>query len=265
MIYVKSNAKINLYLKVVGVESELHKLETVMCPISIYDEICIEESLEDKIEGMELPLCDNIMYKALNLFRREYNIDKCYAIKIKKDIPMMAGLGGGSSNAVAVLKALYYLNNIEIDDKVYDLAFKCGSDCAFFVNNKISFVTGTGNILKNANTCYVYGVLVFDKVYVSTKCAFNMIDKLGIRSEPCGCEENDENNFYNDLEKGLDKETYEKITQIKSRLKENQACVSIMSGSGGSVFGLFNTIEKRNDCYKKIKNEYSYVRMFEIL
>ena len=134
---VKSNAKLNLNLKVVGKIGNLHELESIMVPIDLYDYIEIKESEEDRIFGMDIPIETNLMYKALCKIRSLYNIDKHIEITINKNIPIFSGMGGGSGNAAAVILALSQIwkLNMTIEEMVR-IGKEIGSDVPFFIINK---------------------------------------------------------------------------------------------------------------------------------
>ena len=258
---VKSNAKINLSLKVCEKIDTLHKIESIMVPISIYDKITIEENESDVIYGMDIPYKENIMYKALSIFKSEYKVNKCYKILIEKEIPIKAGLGGGSSNAACILKALGKEHNICFDDLV-KLSAKIGSDVTFFMYNKPSYVSGTGDMIKPYD-CFakLFVVIIFDNDMFSAKEMYEKYDLLDEKSKL----NNEKKNYFNDLEKGLSAEEKEKIESIKRDLILNGAVYSLMSGSGGSVFGIFKTKEDSQRCEEKLKEKYGKVVAFETI
>ena len=253
---LKSNCKINLNLKIVGLKDGYHLLESVFCPISLYDYIEINISDEDDILGMDIPLEENIMYKALKIMKKKYNVDKCVKIHIEKNIPMQAGLGGGSSNAATIIKGLNSLFNLNLsENEMIEVAKELGSDVPFFIVNKPSFVEGRGErITPIDNFNKIFGLLVFDDIYMSTKEVFNVFDE-------CYCEEI--NFTENDLEKAVFKISGgEKIKEIKKYLYETGCKKALMSGAGGAVFGL---CEKKDlkEVYSKVVKKYKKVWMFE--
>ena len=276
---IKSNAKINLSLKVIGKEMSLfetgclHYIESVMAPINIYDYIEINESATDEIIGMDIPMESNLMYKALCKVRDKFKIKKCVKIIIDKRIPVFAGLGGGSGNAASIILALNEMWGLSMTpEEMMNLGKKVGSDVSFFIMNRPAFVYGTGDkisLIKNFEK--IKGILVFDGDKSSTKEVYDNIDEFPF-SKPINKDElNDivSNKInikcVNDLEKGLDLSMIKKINQIKRDLELCGAKTSLMSGSGGSVFGIFEDEENRNDCYKELKNKYKFVCEFETL
>ncbi len=258
---IKSNAKINLYLNVYEKVDGLHLIESLMVPISLYDEIEITENDYDVIEGMNIDLKSNIMYKALCLFREKYNTHKKYKIKINKNIPIGAGLGGGSGNAAEVLKFLAKENNVN-KNEIPKLSKEVGSDVSFFIENKVAIVSGTGDKICLSTVNKLYGVLVFDDDYVNTKESYMRLDEIEreYKESPL-----DMTMYSNDLELALRDKTKNKIESIKEILLKQGAYFSLMSGSGGSVFGLFKTEAEALKCKENIINKYKNVFVFHTL
>lgn len=259
---MKSNAKINLMLKVCEKNGNLHNIESKIVPISIYDKISITKAKEDQILGMNIPMEENIMYKALQEFRKEYNILDNYKIKIKKDIPIVAGLGGGSSNAATILKYLGRKYKVSAKE-LLTISEKIGSDVSFFIYNKPCFVSGTGNIIKpleGFKNCY--GVIVFDDLKFEVGKMYSSLDALREKKD---IHENNSSKYFNDLEFAIPNECKEKIQAIKNDLLANNAICSLMSGSGGTVFGLFNNYKEAKKCELKLKNKYKVVKKFKTI
>lgn len=257
---IKSNAKINLNLKVCGKIGLLHEIESIIVPISLYDSITIEENDEDIILGMNIPYKDNIMYKALTIFKEKFGIEDCYKITINKTIPVQAGLGGGSSNAAFVLKTLGEIYNID-NKELIKLSSEIGSDVTFFMYNKPSLVRGSGNIITTyENFSKQYGVLVFDNDMFSAKEMYTRYDLLE------NTDKNDADNIhFNDLERSLTPVEKEKIDSIKKSLMANGALYSLMSGSGGTVFGIFNSRHDAKKCEENLMDNYNKVVAFETI
>lgn len=255
---IKSNAKINLNLKITGTKDGYHMLDSVFVPISIYDSIEINESDKDEIIGMDINLSDNIIFKAINLVRNKYNIDKKYQVKINKKIPMQAGLGGGSSNGAMVLKALNEMNGLGLSqDDLAMLGLELGSDVPFFIYNKPANVYGRGEIIKPIEDLKkIYGVVVFDNLHFNTKEVYDTYDKIKYASYEL---ENDLEIAARTLPKG------NKIIDIENDLINCKAYRASLTGSGGAVFGLFIDEESAKTIEKKLKNKYHFVKYFESL
>ena len=251
---IKSNAKINYNLKIVGKKDGFHLLDSIFVPIDIYDDIEIMESDRDQIIGMDIDFEKNIIYKAICLIRELYDIDKKYIVMIKKNIPMEAGLGGGSSNAAFTLKLMNEMNNLNLSlEKLAEIGLKLGSDVPFFIYNKTASVKGRGEIINPIAAKKLFGVLVFDDLKFSTKEVYDTYDKI----EKVGTLNNDLEEAARILPNG------KRIEEIEKDLLNNGAYYASLSGSGGAVFGLFNSIEECNRIEKQLKNRYYYVKSFK--
>ena len=279
---IKCNAKINVFLNVVGKKEvanrgTLHEIESLIVPINIYDNIEIYENDIDEIIGMDIPMETNLMYKALCKVRNLFNIEKKVKIIIEKNIPVFAGLGGGSSNAAAVIKALNVMWNLKMGtQEMISIGKEIGSDIPFFIINKPSFVYGIGEKVEFVdNYEKIKGILIFDNDKSSTKEVYEKVNEfpfsmskmynLKLEGYNSKNETNDYSLYNNDLEKGLSLKMYSKIQDIKNKLIEYGAIYSAMSGSGGSVFGIFVNENEMKESYEKIKQKYKYVYMFENL
>ena len=253
-IYKKSNCKINLNLKIVGIKDGYHMLESVFCPISLYDDMTIEKDTEDIVVGMNIPLESNIIYKTIKLFKEKYNIKEGVKVTINKNVPMQAGLGGGSSNAAFTIIGMNELFDLGLsNDEMIEFGKQIGSDVPFFIINKPSFVQGRGEIIQPLEKFdKIYGVLVFDDIYMSTKEVFNVYDSIINKQET-----------ENDLEQAVVKiENGNKICDIKKFLLGCGCKSSLMSGAGGSVFGLCNK-EELEGIYNKVSKKYLKTWKFE--
>jgi 4-diphosphocytidyl-2-C-methyl-D-erythritol kinase len=144
MVIKKAYAKINLALEVKNKIDGYHKVNNVMIPIDLYDEIVLKIAKKDSITcGVEIE--NNICEKALKLFKERFGIDKGVSIFIIKRIPVMAGLAGGSTDAAATLMGLVELFNLEVSNKeLFDLAKELGSDVPFFISNQLALCTNRG-------------------------------------------------------------------------------------------------------------------------
>ena len=255
IIYKKSNCKINLNLKIVGIKDGFHMLESIFCPINIYDNLKVSLSTEDIVLGMDIPQESNIIYKTIKKFKTKYNIKENVKVEIDKNIPMQAGLGGGSSNAAFVIVALNEMFDLKLSEReMIDFGKELGSDVPFFIVNKPSFVEGRGEIITPLeNFDKIYGILIFDDVYMSTKEVFLKYDNL----------ENNKSVSENDLEEAVFLfENGEKIKSCKEFLLKCGCYKALMSGAGGSVFGLCEK-EDLDYIFKKAQERYQKVWKFK--
>ena len=258
---VYPNAKINIYLDIVGKRVDgYHELETLMIPVDIFDEMQIEFSDEDDVLCEGINKEENLVYKALKLFKEEYCVDKNFKISLKKNIPSKAGLGGGSSDAAFTIKALCDMCNIDIqkeEEKIIQIAAKIGSDVPFFIYNKPAIARGKGEKIEVVEFEKINGVIIFDGLGFSTKEVFSNVVVCGEKNKKL---------VRNDLEKAISiyKES-NRVFEIKKELIEKGCFESGMSGSGSSVFGLCRTEEESKKVADELKQTYLYVTAFKSL
>lgn len=263
----RAYGKINLGLKVVSKRSDgFHNLEMIMAKIGLYDEIKFEESdtLEVICDGVSQE--ENLVYKVAKYLKERYSVLKGAKIIVNKNIPMGAGLGGGSSDAACVINTLNELWNLSLseEDKI-EIALKFGSDIPFFINNNFAYATGRGEKLEEIKiNGEIELLIVKPKESVSTKEIFKMVvvedEKSNIKKVAekfeNGCTKEAVIMIENDLEKYTNKLLCGKIESIKSKLKELGSFKSIMSGSGSSVIAFFDSekdIRKAEEYFKEEK------------
>lgn len=252
------NAKINIGLNVVERRPDgYHNLESIFYPINIYDRLQIEPDTE-KVSGLcsvELSgitiqgaVEDNLVVKAYNLIWEKYHIP-AVKVKLSKLIPMGAGLGGGSSDAAYMLKGLNELFALNIpEEELEQMAARLGADCAIFIKNKPVYATGIGNIFHyDVNIPPLTGkylLLVKPEVFVSTRDAYSMIHpgqpQYSLTESICMPISQWKERIVNDFEKSVFAK-FPLIRQVKDTLYDMGAEYASMSGSGSSVFGIFNT------------------------
>ncbi|MBK47762.1 MAG: 4-(cytidine 5'-diphospho)-2-C-methyl-D-erythritol kinase [Pelagibacteraceae bacterium] len=249
-IKCKAFAKINLFLNVFDkTKDNLHNLNSLVCFISLYDEISISENKEFslKVKGpfKNFITDKNIIKKTVQSYSKFLNIKTKYKIILNKKIPVSAGLGGGSADAAAVLKGLNNLNNKKIKQKdLFNIAMKIGSDVPACLYNKNVFFSGYGQILSKAPKLPTFFALLINPgKELSTKNIFNMYKKKNSKKINNNFEY-DKFFFWvkkqnNDLQEYSQKILPE-IKQMLNFLNRSQNClVSRMTGSGPTVFGIF--------------------------
>ncbi|MCX6160680.1 MAG: 4-(cytidine 5'-diphospho)-2-C-methyl-D-erythritol kinase [Ignavibacteriae bacterium] len=261
---LKTPAKINIGLKIIGRRDDgFHNIETIFCPVKLYDEIDIRLTPSQKdfnsiiIKSLKrtVPVNrNNTCVKAIELFFRSFSIREFFKIEIliTKNIPVGGGLGGGSSDAGAVLKHLinYFKIDIKTDrKKILGTALAVGSDVPFFLIQKPCFASGRGEnmrILKDFLPDFNI-LLVNPNQHVSTKWAY---ESLGLKPgedyngpvSVLGTTENFDiskpDNFSNDFEKTVFIR-YPELARAKEELYEQGAVFASMSGSGAVLYGFF--------------------------
>ena len=254
IISLKAHAKVNLFLEILGKRDDgYHEIETIMQEISLADNLQFEEIQEGiKLEcnNKNIPINqDNLVCKAANLILKECGIKKGVLISLEKNIPVGAGLGGGSSDAAATLKALNSLWKVGLNDgDLIEFAAKLGSDIPFFINGKTSLCSGRGEVISPVKVRDRMDYLIlFPRVHISTETIYKnlkidltkkrkdvsvFLDALKY-SEVDGISKL----LFNRLEEVIFA-TYPDLLQIKSSLESFDFCGLSISGSGSAFFGL---------------------------
>ncbi len=253
MIKVKAYAKINLGLHIVGKRPDgFHNIETVFHRINLFDAITVREN--DTIvvtsENSEIPTNnENLCWKAVEMLQHELHTTRGAAIHIAKNIPVGAGLGGGSSDAAIILQTVPFVWGKQIDtETAKTLALKLGSDVPFFLGGQSAYAEGRGEKLSYVLLDLPYWiVLVNPGIHVSTPWAYKTLSEKRNGTFPhrttlgkifslssFQCVTTAENDF-----EEIVFEAYPEIGTIKKKLLALHAVLALMSGSGSSVFGLF--------------------------
>lgn len=249
------NAKINLGLNIVSKRMDgYHNLETIFYPIGIKDalEIIVRENqpqdtfFEEGVKVNTLPE-DNLVMKALKLLRSKYNFPPIEVHLLKK-IPFGAGLGGGSSDASFMLKLLNDTFSLGASDgELADLAVRLGADCPFFIYNHPVFASGIGERFEaiDLSLADFEFVVIKPDVHVSTKDAFENVHpeqpQMSLKDIIKLPLTEWKRLMVNDFEKSVFSK-YPQIGAIKEQLYSNGAIYASMTGSGSSVFGIFNHV-----------------------
>ncbi len=267
---VKAPAKINLYLEIINKRADgYHNIESVMHTVSLFDILEFTKIKDNKIELV----CDNadlfdtkknLVYKAAEKVKEKYKINFGVKIKLTKNIPMGAGLGGGSSDAAATILALNKIWNINDDIKNLELlGATLGADVPFFMTGGTAKISGIGDIVEKINTNFSGTfVLVKPNFGVSTPYAYSKvkfpltnthkISKITTILEKEAFDfESAKDLFFNRFEDFIFDE-YQEIKQIREVL-EDLGCASLMSGSGATVFGLVHDKENLDFILNELK------------
>jgi 4-diphosphocytidyl-2-C-methyl-D-erythritol kinase len=272
-ILLLSPAKINLYLRVLDKRPDgYHNLENLMQTISFCDEIeihLLQETNKPEIslecDNKNIPAgIDNIAVRAARNFIDASGIKNNIHIKLRKKIPMGAGLGGGSSNAGTVLMGLNLLSgNLLSMDNLTKLAIRLGSDVPFFLYGGLALCTGKGEKVKPLSPLQEYWIaLVNPGILISTKEIYELFVKFRLTYHTksanllqCGGMQYIDNIIpimCNDLEE-IAMQTHPRLREIKSSL-ENSGCLKAMvTGSGSTVFGLCRSPEESESICSKIR------------
>ena len=247
------NCKINIGLSIVEKRKDdgYHNIESIFYPVDLCDvlEIRPNDAKQDcfKISGLDIgntSAQDNLCIKAVNLLREEYKSIPYLNIHLHKQIPTFAGLGGGSSDATFTLKLLDFLFNLRIEEeKMLSLAARIGSDCSFFVKNKPTYVFSKGEKSKDitldlSKYCVL---LVKPELRISTAEAYRGIvpkaSEVSYTSLPDIKEWRGV--LKNDFEDSLFPK-YPILEEMKEMMYKNGAIYASLSGSGATVYGIFD-------------------------
>ena len=272
---IKAYAKINLGLDIIGRrEDGYHLLRMVMQSVGLADRLVFAKNSTGKIRIRSnldfLPTGPkNLVYKAAELIRKEYGIEDGIDINIEKKIPVAAGLAGGSSNAAAAIIAIDSLFGLEMDiEKMCNIGTAIGADVPFCIIGGTALAEGIGEKLTKLPAmpdCNI--LLVKPKFGISTKDAYQAVDARPIEDHPDidaivgALAGNDLNgicaNMGNVLE-SVSCSKYPVLEQIKEKMRGFGAVNAMMSGSGPTVFGIFDDRNAAQKAYLDFKNsEYA--------
>lgn len=243
-----ANAKINLGLLITEKrEDGYHNIETIFYPVKLYDvvEINASATLQFESAGLEIPSQGkNLCEKAFESLQTEYDI-KPISIHLLKNIPIGAGLGGGSSDAANVLKMLNEMNDLGINpDELKKRAEKLGADCPFFIENKPVFADGIGTSFQDVSIDLsdYFIVIIKPDVHISTAEAYQNVipqtPKVDLKRAIQLPIQEWKYHIVNDFELGVFQK-YPEIEEIKHAFYTKGALFASMSGSGSAVFGIF--------------------------
>ncbi len=248
-------AKINLGLHILHKRNDgYHELETGMIPVPFFDilEILPADDFQFKQTGLTIPgdSDTNLCVRAYQLMKDRYSIPPAY-IHLRKIIPMGGGLGGGSSDAAFVLKGLNSIFNLEIDTITLEqLAGELGSDCPFFIQNVSQIAEGRGERLTKIplELKGYYFKIINIGIHVGTKEAyagaqFSTSKKTvkEILSQPISSWKNE---LVNDFEKTVF-QLHPQLAELKEKLYWEGAIYAAMSGSGSTLFGIYENEPKK--------------------
>ena len=249
---IKSFSKINLGLKVLNLRHDnYHNISSVFIEVDLHDTLTFTPSSSFSLHCSNdiIPInTENTITKAYKLLNKKFNFKNHYKILLEKNIPIGGGMGGGSSNAAFTLKALNKLNNLKLtNEQLYESSLKIGSDVPFFIEGGIKLVSGRGEIINNYSAPLIndlYILLIFPDFSVDTSWAYKKIkNKLQYKEYstkfPALDSQVNWKLFENDFE-DIVGSAYPEIFEIKQFLYNNGALYSGLSGSGSTMFGIYN-------------------------
>jgi 4-diphosphocytidyl-2-C-methyl-D-erythritol kinase len=256
-------AKINLSLKILGRRDDgFHELETLIAPISLYDELRIEKKrpgneIKFRCDDPSVPQDDdNLAVRAANAFFEATKIESAISIELKKKIPHGAGLGGGSSDAASVLLALNELFEAKLSrEALAEIAEPIGSDIPFFVFQSAALCKGHGETVTPVNLKRQFSILLLKPAFaISTIWAYSRWQDSreipGVRYE---AQQFADQTFVNDLERPV----FEKFV-FPAHLKmwllgQSEVGAALMSGSGSTMFAVMHQDADAENLAKRAK------------
>lgn len=258
---MKAYAKINLTLDILGKRQDnYHEINSIMQQIDLYDELTFEKS-EDIIVQSQFK--DDIILKTILKLKELFQIKEGITVSTKKNIPVAAGLAGGSTDAATTLIALNQLWNLNLStEDLIKIAAELGADVPFCIIGKSCFVSGKGEIVEKIDIPKMDVLLINPGYEISTKEAYEKLDKKEYDKKFSSLKLKNSNdikevasNIHNDFI-NIQKEDVKEI--IKEVINSGALNASI-TGKGPTVFGIFENKEKALEAYKNLKDRYKFV------
>ena len=261
-IIERAPAKINLGLDIIGKhEDGYHELSMIMISVDLNDYVTVSDLETDGIimesNNHKMPLnARNDVFKAASLIKERYGIKKGVKIVLEKSIPICAGLGGGSTDAAATIRALNKLWELNLSkDEMIEIGFAIGSDVPYCLDAGCALITGKGEVVQCLNThLSSWVVLVKPDFGISTRTIFSEIDcntisRVDIEALKAAILAEDYKAMIEHMGNSLEDVTISRkpfIQKIKDKMMKCGADVALMTGSGPTVFALCPS-EKRAD------------------
>lgn len=264
-IELYSHAKINLRLDILRKRADgYHDIRTVLQKVSLRDELRVTVSsrgINVVCDNQQVPVNEgNLAYTAAQTMLNRYKVKDGVSISIKKNIPIAAGLGGGSSNAASTLVGINQLFELGISkQELMKIGKDIGADVPFFIFGNTALATGIGDRLEKIEIIpKLWLLLVTPDIQISTAWAYRSL-RMGLTSNPINTIISNCINYLteiipilsNDLEKVVIPR-YPIIQRIKEDLINKGAKGSLMSGSGSTVFGIFSCEDEAKEAYTQL-------------
>jgi 4-diphosphocytidyl-2-C-methyl-D-erythritol kinase len=272
MLTLKAHAKINWFLRVTGKRADgFHEIESLFQRVSLRDELTFEEASSlSVVTEAAIPSDDNLVIKAALKLRETAGVTKGARLGLIKNIPIAAGLGGGSSDAAVTLTGLNNLWELGFpDERLGEMAAELGSDVPFFLGGPSALATGRGEKLSLVDSGKSVALLLLNPgIGVSAGWAYSNLQ--GFSEEDSGYADSFLQNLVsgdwaalremavNDLEAPVVKK-HPVVGELKAALIETGALYAAMSGSGPTVFGIFPDTEAAKRASETIKSPWSAV------
>lgn len=271
-IYAKARAKINLNLEVLNKRQDnYHNIKSVFQKINFYDEIYIRKTDSNEIELQtnikSLNNEDNIIYKAYKKLQEKYKNITGIKVILNKNIPMQAGLGGGSTDCASFILCMNKLFNLRLSKKeTEDIGKSLGADVIPCLYNRAIVAEGIGDKITTINTNFKYYVVIIKpNISCNTKEMYERIDN---KNQTVQIDDTNElvnglkNNDIQKIAKNLHN-VFEEVMQeiklvdnIKEEFVKSGALGSLMTGSGSCIYGIFASKQLAKGAYRELKQKY---------
>lgn len=264
-VKIKAPAKINLTLDVLGVTDGYHDIKSLVASIDVYDEITLKARKDSTITlectGINIgcDTFDNNAYKAAKSFIKKFSTHGV-DIKIKKNIPIGAGLGGSSADIAGVLLGMK--NLYQIKGNLHTIANELGSDSNYMLSGGYAVITGRGErVHPREIDKTLYLILVTEDKSITARASYKAFDKLEKVFKPCtaaaekALKDGDKEKFYSVIKNDLYYGSKELLPEMQGNifvLKKAGAPAALMTGSGSAVYGVFFDEKERDKAYKKL-------------
>lgn len=271
-VVTKAYAKINLGLDVLRRRPDgYHDVKMVMQTVDLYDVLLVSKKQDDAItistQREDLPVNeDNLIYKAIKLMKDTYGFPCGVHVELVKNIPIAAGMAGGSTDAAAAMRAVNKLFEINRPLKELEkLAVQIGADVPYCIQGGTVLSEGIGELLTNlpdAPQCIL--LIAKPDICVSTKYVYENLNLLELKTHPDidamvgAIKRGDMQGMLEPMDNVLasvTEEKYEIIKEIKQSMEKNGAIKAMMSGSGPTVFGIFETMVQAATAFDVIKEK----------
>lgn len=269
-LILESYGKVNLALDILYKRKDgYHEIKSIMQEIDIKDRLTFREQKEGitlESNSWQMPRnSENLVYRAWEKLSQISGVKKGLHVNIEKNIPIYAGLGGGSSNGATTLKALNYLWDLKLrDQELMDIGKELGADVPFFIKGGTALAEGIGEeltSLKSFSDKYI--LLINPGINMSTAQTYKKTrpngDRLDIEGLVKAIEEDNIKKVAEKLSNKLEEvaiEEYPVIEEIKESMIKEGALGALMSGSGSTVFGLFEDQESIEAAHKILKKRW---------
>lgn len=265
--------KLNLGIRVLGqLNNDYHSIDTIMQSVNIYDELEFEKinsGIEIISEG-DIPLKDNLIYKAYMAMRDYIGRDLPIRVKVKKNIPMAAGMAGGTSDGAFTMRALNELYDLKLSKEVMaKIGVKIGADFPFTIHTGTYRAKGIGEELTKLPTPELKFVAVNPGFPVSTKEVYENLTLKAQDKDMDQLEKAITTLNYKEISKYMKNDMedyvlnkYKVLKEIKEEL-QSFGGISLLSGTGATVFAIFEGEDERLKAYENLKDKYPFVKLLQ--